>query len=456
MRNILIKTISSIILVFLFTIVSIAQREVVFVHGFNSEGGTWTKYRNWLLTTAGSTVSSDIPKDYIWYNGIQNFANDVSRQNTPAVQKDRNIMIGHSTGGAVLRNLDLDGKFIVGEHGIITVGAPLAGAAIANAFRNGQIDNFAQEASIKLLAGPEIQGFAFPGSSVALNIIGGAFGTFTIFGLPGIIKSVVKSILGIDKGSDTVIDLAENSAFFQNDAQKLATSTHKVSIYGEAYDPQLFRFVGSSFWKNESRGLPPTDLSPGDNADGFVNTINVTKAIYAAAAAGNAATAGWFTVSSFFDFGASAPVAAYFWASSIGWFIGFDWLDDGGNRGYLGLIDANSWQQTCYNYYSNTCTNQHYYGDCYALGQRQGIQWQFSCHNDCWQTRSYCITSPANSVSDGFIKGNSAIGFGLQNWNAPTLYRVQNVNHNEETNNSKMESTYNSIFFNDLGYFKLK
>jgi len=79
MRNILIKTISSIILVFLFTIVSIAQREVVFVHGFNSEGGTWTKYRNWLLTTAGSTVSSDIPKDYIWYNGIQNFANDVSR-----------------------------------------------------------------------------------------------------------------------------------------------------------------------------------------------------------------------------------------------------------------------------------------------------------------------------------------------------------------------------------------
>ena len=85
---------------------------------------------------------------------------------------------------------------------------------------------------------------------------------------------------------------------------------------------------------------------------------------------------------------------------------------------------SNNWQQVCYNYQVNTCSNQHYYGDCYALGQRQGIQWQFIYQSDCWSNRSYCITSPANSVSDGFIKGNSAIGFGLSNWNIENRYRA--------------------------------
>lgn len=148
------------------------------------------------------------------------------------------------------------------------------------------------------------------------------------------------------------------------------------------------------------------------------------------------------------------PLAAYFFVSAASWFTGFDWFNDSGNRSCLGLIDANSWQKVCYIYQVNTCSNQHYYGDCYALGQLQGIQWQFICQSDCWKTQQYCIASPANSVSDGFIKGNSAIGFGLSNWNVERRINAKDINHNEETNNAKMEQYYRDVFTSN-GYFKI-
>ncbi len=456
MKNILIGVLNSIILVFLFSNLGISQRNVVFVHGFNSAGGTWTAYNSWLQTNAGSNVSAQPLQDYDSYDGIQNFANEVITKNTSAMQSGNNIMIAHSTGGLVLRNLDLDGRFgQTGEHGIVTVGAPLNGAHIANAFNDGSVRDLVTVSTVELAAGPLINLFGIPGGSGLYYVIGFFGADFTVFELPIYVQRALASKLGVDKGAKTVIDLEENSKFLQIDAQKNTTSTHKVSIYGVVQSPEVFRFVGSSMWQNNEHGYLDTDLSPANDADAFVSQIDAVKGVYASAASANFWSGTANLIFSFFDFGATSPLTAYYYAAAAGWELGYYALDDGINRSYLGLVDANNWQQACYTYQTLTCPYSYYFGTCYNsnLGNADAFH---ACQAQCWQNTQYCIVSPANSVSDGFIKGNSAIGYNNPTWNPGKIYMADDINHNEETNNEKMTPVWNQIFFQDFSYFKLK
>ena len=53
------------------------------------------------------------------------------------------------------------------------------------------------------------------------------------------------------------------------------------------------------------------------------------------------------------------------------------------------------------------------------------------------------------------MKATTQFGYQSPGWNPERKIKVDYINHNEETNNIKMQETYKGIFFLNNGYFKL-
>ena len=98
--------------------------------------------------------------------------------------------------------------------------------------------------------------------------------------------------------------------------------------------------------------------------------------------------------------------------------------------------------------------NLRYYGYCCSLGYNSYYN-TFKCQSDCLQKSTYCTYSDVNGLSDGFMKATTQFGYQSPGWNPERKIKVDYINHNEETNNIKMQETYKGIFFLNNGYFKL-
>lgn len=127
----------------LFTLVSFAQdKKVHFAHGLGGDYGSWASLASKMdacpnvTTTNFEMTSTEGMEKY-----IGEFSSNLSSEDQTA------IAIGHSFGGACLRSMDNANTKQFG--GYFTVGTPHDGAPLANAYLDGELQNWISIGSVR-------------------------------------------------------------------------------------------------------------------------------------------------------------------------------------------------------------------------------------------------------------------------------------------------------------------
>lgn len=395
------------------------DRGSVWVHGLNSKGSDWSKWEQ-LFTQERRLFDRTYagqPYTYDTKVGVAETALNVRFSYTP---DNRTIYLGHSMGGVVGREVDVNYPNSFG--GIVTFGSPLDGAKISNSVASGEADGFIANGVNKIAQGPVRQ----------LGIV-----TYIIWGLVAddVIKSIkdkaIKINITTDKGAQ---DLQEWSTYMNSGIRNAITSTPKIHVYGNEQSPVLWRFATSA--QNFTSG------SAAFNDTYYVDFANTAGDVYEAAMwinYGLAAAVGWWT------FGIGAIY--YIWVAD-GWADGKNWWRYDSESGWNSLIGSNSYAYRAINYstFDYIEFNQCMYG---GGGYNYG-SYTYNRYNDCVTLATsyytYYYYSPVNGQSDGFIKAPSQTGYN-SNWsNNAVSIEALGVNHIEMLDNDKIQVIMNGIF----------
>lgn len=378
--------------------VSAQDRGAVWVHGFGSNSGEWA---NWANTFTGQRqLGTQSNGSFDSNNGVNNMAGQV-RGSYGFNSDPQRIYFGHSMGGVVGRAIDVNhtGEF----GGIITAGAPLDGARIANTAFNGELANCVSDGVSRVTRGPLAQ----------LGIFAYVVGSLVMSEVPDRLQNVVNAQIG---NNQTVNDLQENSGYM-NGITNSGTGTPKISIYGNENAPVSWRIAST---------VSNQDIVGGVRDAGDVYEAAMWVNI------GFAAATGWWT----FGIG-----AAYFGWVAYEWSVGTDWLRYGaeGNWNYLIGASIPSSQTVCYQQINWDGFNQ-----CMINAGNS------SAYTSCQQQNTYdiCYTyySGVNGQSDGFIKAASQSGYNSGWANNSTRIQAPGVNHLEMGTDGTMEGVYNDVF----------
>ena len=240
-----------------------AQRNVFWVHGNGSNGLAWNylednlEGNNYGVTGLYRlTTKSKLP--YNTASGVSSFVSDFISQNPDnffAVPSGNqpSIAICHSMGGLMFRHFDLVNPNKIG--GIITVGTPLRGAKVANSFIDGSVKNYVDNASYQLnkAINDDYNVNQLPYVITALGNLKSKLSAFSY----GNFKDQISGFAS----PPTVVDLAENSTINNVDGGHSASTTPKISIYGNEASPVFWRLVGSAKSK-----VHPIDEQDGPNS----------------------------------------------------------------------------------------------------------------------------------------------------------------------------------------------
>ena len=390
------------------------DRGAVWVHGFGSGSGEWANWANTFTGANGRRLTTQSNGNFDSNNGVNNMAGQV-RSSYEFSSDPQRIYFGHSMGGVVGRDINISNPADFG--GIITAGAPLDGARIANTAFNGELLNCVSDGIWRVLRGPtaQIGPVTYFVSGVVVNSI------------PPVFQTVVNQRLG---NNQTVNDLQENSGYI-NGVRNNNTGTPKISIYGNENAPVSWRIATTA---------TGTD---------FTSIVSTAGDVYEAAMwvnIGLAATTGWFTFS---------ISAAYFGWVAYEWSVGTDWWRSGSEGNYNYLIGASipSSQTTCYQTLNQQAFNECMNSSC-AGGACNGSN-GFAVYQSCQQQNTFqqCYTSfsGVNGQSDGFIKASSQSGYNSGWANNSTRIEAQGVNHLEMGTDATMQGIYNDIFNGNRG-----
>jgi pimeloyl-ACP methyl ester carboxylesterase len=395
------------------------NRGSVWVHGLNSVGSNWNKWEQLFTFERQLNNSTGWPLDYITGNGVQATAQEVRFS---YAADNRNIYFGHSMGGVVGREVDVNFAGSVG--GLVTFGSPLDGAKIANSLANGQTDAFINNGVDKVTRGPIRQWGFVP--YLVWNL-----------GVEDLVQKYVRDEVNkkfpVNQGSR---DLEEGSAYLQNGIRNAQTATPKIHVYGNENAPVLWRFASSANEFNNG-GAAFNDTY-------FVDFTNILADVYEAIMWQNiaiGAAVGWFT----FGIG-----AIYFYWVADGWMDGKNWLRYDSESGWNYLIGSSTWayRQVCYQGF-----NYELYLSCIDPYDPYGNNYYDSGYDYfdlCYQyaTYYYCYNyySPVNGQSDGFIKAPSQTGYNSDWSNNATRIEAFGVNHIEMLDNEKVADIFRDIF----------
>ena len=318
----------------------------------------------------------------------------------------KTVAIGHSMGGVAFREIvTRRSPGFVG--GVVTVGSPLNGAAIANRLANGDVSGFIRHGVDELRKGPlrELLGLKY-------IIVRAGARAFTSSRLQEVLfeESGIDNILFPIANNTSVRDLQVGSPYMQQ-ATRLQVNVPNISLFGNENSPVHYRLASSFFL--ESDEVLPKALR---DARGVYNTFYIKNvALYL------------------------SPINV--WKAS-GWKAGRDFLDKS-EKEWNSLIGATRTESitSCYNTF--TCAYDWYYPNC------TNGNYQSACDN-CWRNVCEPVTRVYNEVSDGLLnastqKGESSLAI-LSNWNADKSFEVIGANHNEYNNHPNAVNRYGLIF----------
>lgn len=294
-----------------------AQRNVNWVHGLGGDASSWEYYSQ--IFNAERNLNS-LRTTYNTDNGITNSANlvidsmntyygdDLDNPNDGA-NNPRNLGIGHSMGGLMIREADrLRHNQTKKFGGYITVTSPNYGAPISNSIIDGSVESAAENACNKLADGPLAQLFSLPWgivSNLATNVLCDEF----------IDNDLVQNLQGTPV---TNADLRVGSPTI--DAINYYTDNTnpnipRISIWAEENSPVHWRMFSSLVYNNDMT---------------LVSKVNSARGIYQGFNTYNTALGIACAVGGFWNPFCWGRSGLYFYRASQ-WRKGRNWIDDSEN-----------------------------------------------------------------------------------------------------------------------------
>jgi triacylglycerol esterase/lipase EstA (alpha/beta hydrolase family) len=244
------KTIQKIALSITFTFsllnVIAQDRNVAWIHGLDGNANSWKHYNQIFdkernLNSLRTTYNTDNGITYST-NKVIGSMNTRYKDNAKGANNPRNLGIGHSMGGLMLRDADrITANGTKKFGGYITVASPNYGAPIANSLLNGSVQNAAENACNKLTDGPLSQLIPVPFnflSDLSTDVLCNIF----------IDNDLIQSFQG---SPVTNKDLRVGSPTIDaiNDYD---TNLPRISIWAEENSPVHWRMLSSQMFGNDT------------------------------------------------------------------------------------------------------------------------------------------------------------------------------------------------------------
>jgi triacylglycerol esterase/lipase EstA (alpha/beta hydrolase family) len=244
------KTIQKIALSITFTFsllnVIAQDRNVAWIHGLDGNANSWKHYNQIFdkernLNSLRTTYNTDNGITYST-NKVIGSMNTRYKDNAKGANNPRNLGIGHSMGGLMLRDADrITANGTKKFGGYITVASPNYGAPIANTLLNGSVQNAAENACNKLTDGPLSQLIPVPFnflSDLSTDVLCNIF----------IDNDLIQSFQG---SPVTNKDLRVGSPTIDaiNDYD---TNLPRISIWAEENSPVHWRMLSSQMFGNDT------------------------------------------------------------------------------------------------------------------------------------------------------------------------------------------------------------
>ena len=419
MKNYIYKTIGllAVFLVTLNTIAQVQDRNVVWVHGLRGDASSWEHYdnlfkeerkmntlRGWHTSTLGINVAANSVKAHM-----------IGFYGSTEATNPRNIGIGHSMGGLMLREVD---RMVTGNKkfgGLITVATPNYGAPIVNSIIDGSVNSAKDNALDKLSAGPFAE---FLG--IHWEIVSGVT-----------VQKISDWFINdkINDYEDDSFDLRVGSPTIDS-INSYPTTIPQISIWAEENSPVHWRLASSS------KGWSDHNL---------VNYVNNARFAYNAHYASNLSIA----ISHFWN----PFVAAIFYHKASEWKKGRDWIDDSETI-YSSLIKTTRTEpETYWQEVWVPCPYPPNYPPLPEANNTASKNVDPDCGEWLWQEFTRYVT--VNYPSDGLLPQYTQE---LQNIPAGNRYKVSGANHVEVRDMSEgtVDETADQfilIFDRDIGDF---
>lgn len=392
------------------------DRDIFWIHGLGSNSIHWSNYER-LFQNERRVVRSNTAQSYTTTQGVSTMANDVRNR---TFRTGQNIAIAHSMGGVAAR--DIDSRVAPGHFGgIITVGSPLSGARIINAYKSGEVQSATSQGVRQLTKGP-------------IRTLGGLFNNQPIFVKLGInyyattltdrlftealLKMVPVNVINSQSGTD----LAERSPYI-NSVLNSSTPTPKVSIYGSEDYPVHFRVASSAI----TNGVSDIELAPivNDFASAYyglaiyyytVGAIEFINGIYS-----------W----NFYQIGNGLRLIY----TGYGWYEGYVYIVQDSHKDWINLIGAKRTESTTECYTGYVCGINPVCQGIRRIVEDVVYYEQTGECNTCW-AQQICrqVSRTIIEPSDGLVHASSAQGLAplgsTSGWNAVSI-KAESVNHAE-------------------------
>ena len=409
------------------------NRNIVWVHGLNTGLTDWQNFRNQFQ--GSHQFNSSTTKSYTTDQGLATFAASIRSQAEGAFgsMSVRPIAVGHSMGGAALRQLDFVNNANLNVGGIIAVGAPLDGAGVATAINSGAATAEIHNGVNQVGRGPLAEIMLVPSAlGVRVTDIVDAWRA-AAFVTTRRMRNDPFAFTPDTYGPASVNDLQINGGI-TTDMNHLPTARPKISIFGNLSSPVQ--------WKMTTASVRFSDQVPQilKNID-FANAASIAEDIYNVAYIVHTGIAVTYVAGGGFLNPFAWVVAAYHFWKANEWQAGRDWFRDS-ERIWNVIIGANlpSVQTQCFSYNAFVCS--------YSNNAN------FTNPN-CWQPVTTCIWTVLTGKSDGFIPAGSQAGFNSPSWDGAARVEAFDVSHFQEIDvtNGTMQTTLNNIFDTQGTYF---
>ncbi len=410
-----------------------AQRNVVWVHGLNDNANAWSYYDQIFQNELSEfTANSSLRQSYNTSDGITNAAIQVLNSVNvfgASANDPRNLGIGHSMGGLMIREVDRLTNFQNKKFGgYITVTSPNYGAPIANSLTDGSVQDAAQDACNKITDGPLSELLPLPWvivPNLATDYLCDSF----------IDNDLIQDLVDAPQSVD---DLKENSS-----------AINAINNYTDNQNPDIPRI---SIWAEENSPVHWRLFSASQNIDEgeFVSKINQARAVYNSFYYYNFNLGIACSIGGILNTYCWAQAALNFYRASQ-WKKGRNWIDDSENI-WNALIKTTKIEQhqvwdLVYDYYTdyNDCQSGYYYYD---------PTWAGDCGNWRWEYVTEYVS--VNYPSDGLLPQYTQELQGIPDDNK---YKVEGANHLEVlnmSNSSQGDKTYivlKNIFLNRSDWF---
>ena len=390
------------------------------LHGLGENGQTWDEMEELFdLEKMDITTGTTVSRGYNSTDGVLIAQGDATLRSGPS-----NIAIGHSMGGIVARAINDDPADPRVIGGIITVGTPNNGAAIANSLLNGDVATATDFACNSLLAGPlsEVPFASVIVQQITNNIVCNQLGEIVTPLLEG---QSNQSAVDLAVGSQVITGLTDQNS-----------GIPQVAIWGNERSPVHWRLVSSAASGNEN------DIEWVELAADF-------RAVYNGRFLNNTTLAVVTGIIGFWNPTIWSRTALHSYRA-VQWSRGVRWFDTS-EKQWNQLIDCSANRTESIVFYQSGEVN------CLDFGFTGSPEW-IDCVQEYCDPYPYCTQEPIaysviqviNGASDGFICEDSQKGSVADD----DIFRADEANHAEEVIHVNVEENIRQVLGRPGSFFE--